>query len=124
MTMGNARIDGTCSAAVTTFSGFLSFQEHSKIGNEVLDLAAKNGISRMILDTTDLKVIMQETQKWIETDWFPRANSAGIKYIVFIIPADALGKMSTTKVNQKAGNVTIQYVDSMSKAKEWICTQK
>jgi len=118
--MENAKIDNTCKAAVTSFKGFLELEEHKNIGNEVLDLAIKNGFSKMIIDTTELKVIRQDTQKWIETDWFPRANKSGIKYMVFIVPTDVLGKMSTTKVNVKAGSIEIQHVNTLSKAKDWL----
>ncbi len=118
--MEKAKNDAASKASIASFKGFLEFEEHKALGNEVLSLAINNGYTKMIIDTSELKVIRQETQKWIETDWFPRANQSGIKYMAFIVPSDVLGKMSTTKVNEKAGNIEIQHVDTMEKAKNWI----
>jgi hypothetical protein len=121
--MESAKVDIACKATTASFKGFLEFEDHKKLGNAVLDLAIKNGYSKMIIDTSELKVIRQDTQKWIETDWFPRANSSGIKYMAFIVPTDVLGKMSTTRVNEKSGNIEIQHVDSMAKAKTWLISK-
>jgi len=120
--METAKIDSSCKAATASFVGFLELDEHKKLGDAVLDLAINNKYNKMIIDTSELKVIRQETQKWIETDWFPRANKSGIKYMAFIVSTDVLGKMSTTKVNEKAGNIEIQHIDSMDKAKAWLNT--
>lgn len=122
--MEKAKNEVACKAAMASFKGFLEFAEHKVLGNEVLDMAIKNGYCKMIIDTSELKVIRQETQKWIESDWFPRANQSGIRYMAFVIPSDALGKMSTTKVNEKSGNIEIQHVDSIEKAKKWIIDKK
>ena len=121
--MEKATTDTALKAAMASFKGFLEFEEHKALGNEVLSLAINNGYSKLIIDTSELKVIRQETQKWIETDWFPRANQSGIKFMAFVIPTDVLGKMSTTRVNEKAGNIEIQHVDSIDKAKQWIKTK-
>jgi hypothetical protein len=122
--MENVRNDHVNKAAVASFKGFLEFNEHRKLGEEVLNLAIKNGYSKMVIDTTELKVIRQETQKWIEAEWFPKANSSGIKYMAFVIPSDVLGQMSTKRVNEKAGNIEIQHVDSITKAMDWINSKK
>jgi hypothetical protein len=119
-TMENVRIDHVNKAALASFKGFLEFEEHRKLGEQVLNLAINNGYSKLVIDTTELKVIRQETQKWIETEWFPKASRNGIKYMAFVISSDTLGKMSTKKVNEKAGNIEIQHVDSLTKAVDWI----
>jgi len=118
--MENVILDPKTKSAIATFEGFLQLSAHQQIGNAVLDMAIKNSLTKMIIDTSNLQVIRQETQKWIQEVWFPRANNSGVKYMAFVIPKDVLGKMSTTKVNEKAGNIEIQHVDSIEKAKAWI----
>ncbi len=118
--MSNVQLDQTSKSVLGIFEGFLQLEEHQAIGNEILDVAKKNSISKLVIDTSNLKVIKQETQQWIETDWFPRAAKQGIKFMAFIIPQDVLGKMSTQRVNQKSGGIEIQHISSRSEAGKWI----
>jgi len=118
--MSNVVFDPTNKAVIGTFKGFLEMAQHQAIGNEVLTVAGKNFCPRLIIDTSELSVIRKETQKWIEEDWFPRAIKLNIRFMAFIVSKDALGKMSTQSVNQKAGPIEIQYVDSLASAKSWI----
>lgn len=121
--MENVLFDPTNKTVMGTFKGFLETTEHKAIGNEVLNVALKNRTTKLIIDTSKLQVIRKETQQWIEKDWFPRASGTGIRYMAFIIPSDALGKMSTQSVNQKAGSIEIQYTDSIESAKKWISSK-
>jgi hypothetical protein len=116
--------DPTNKAVVGTFKGFLEMSQHQGIGNEILEVAQKNFSQKLIIDTSELSVIRKETQKWIEEDWFPRAVKLNIRFMAFVISKDALGKMSTQSVNQKAGPIEIQYFDSLSSANTWIAAKK
>lgn len=118
--MGNVAFDHTSKAVAGTFNGFLEMEQHQAIGNEMLKEAENKKSSKLIVDTSELSVIRKETQQWIEEDWFPRAIKIGIKYMAFVVSKNALGKMSTKTVNQKAGPIEIQYVDSMISAKNWL----
>jgi hypothetical protein len=121
--MGNVVYDPTSKAVTGTFKGFLEMAQHQAIGNEMLKEAGDKKSSKLIVDTSELSVIRKDTQQWIEEDWFPRAVKIGIKYMAFVVSKDALGKMSTKTVNQKAGPIEIQYVDSIISAKSWISSK-
>ena len=121
--MENVNLDVSCQSIIGTFKGFLEVKEHQDIGNRILDEAVQNGVSKLIADTSELKVIRQETQKWIENEWFPKAAQVGMKFIAFIISSDALGKMSTKSVNRKSGGVEIQYFDNMNAARSWVISK-
>ena len=121
--MSNVQLDRSSQSIVGVFEGFLQTTEHQAIGNRVLDLARQSGTTKLVIDTTKLKVIKQETQQWIENDWFPRAMQQGIRFMAFVVPEDVLGKMSTQRVNQKSGGIEIQYVSSLMQAKSWITTK-
>jgi hypothetical protein len=121
--MERAKIDLSLKASIAAFKGFLEVGEHQRLGNELLDMAVKNGYSKMIIDTSEMKVIPQESQQWIQTNWFPRANKAGIRYIAFLVPSDLFGKSSTKSVNERAGNIEIQYFESMTKARTWLASK-
>ena len=118
--MDNVKVDQSIKAVIGIFHGFLEMETHKSIGNEILKLASEKSISKLVIDTSNLNVIRQETQKWIEADWFPRAAEQGVKFMAFVIPQDILGKMSTQRVNQRSGGIEIQHVSSMEEAKSWI----
>jgi hypothetical protein len=121
--MENVVFDSKIQAVTGIFKGFLEIKEHQDIGNEILNSATANRAGKLIIDTSELKVIRQETQKWIEENWFPRAVKAGIKKMAFVIPKDALGKMSTQNVNQKSGPIEIKYFDNTVIAKAWLSSK-
>lgn len=121
--MNSVVFDSASKTVTGTFKGFLETSQHQEIGNSILKEASDHASSKLIIDTSEIGVIRKETQKWIEEDWFPRAIKMGIKYMAFLVSKDALGKMSTQSVNQKAGPIEIQYVDSMLAAKKWIASK-
>ena len=120
--MENLSFDAVTNSIISEFKGFMSFEQHKTLGINILQMASQKGVKKVIVDTSELQVIPQETQNWISTTWFPEANKTGLKAMAFLVPKSVFGKMSTESVNQKAGNITIQYFENMSLAKDWIKT--
>jgi hypothetical protein len=118
--MENVYVDAASGAVFAKFSGVLTFAEHKALGEAVLAYAKSHGLRKALIDTSEIKVIRQETQKWIAEEWFPNANMVGLTHMAFLVPSDVFGKMSTKSVNQKAGNIDIQNFDDLTKARVWI----
>ncbi len=118
--MVHVSVDPSIRTVVAILEGFIPFPEHKKSGETILELSERNNLSKIIIDTSAMNVMQQETQKWIEEVWFPRANRSGIRFMAFITPQNLFGKSSTTKVNQRSGNIEIAYFESMTKARAWI----
>lgn len=121
--MTNVYFDQLSNSIVGKFVGFLSFEEHQKLGDKILKQALHEGCFKLIIDTSDIRIIKKETQEWIMSDWFPRAIEQGIKYMAFITPRDVIAQMSTIKVNGKPGRINIKYFKKTSDALTWIISK-
>jgi len=121
--MKNVYLDSKSGSIIGIFEGFLEIEEHQSIGLKILDLAKMNSSKKLVIDTTKLKVMKQETQKWIEEVWFPKAKGLGVSHMAFAVPQDIFGKISTTSVNQKSNNIMVHHAQSLDNAIDWISKQ-
>jgi hypothetical protein len=73
-------------------------------------------------DTTNLGVIGDADQDWINKDWFPRFLSTGGKYMAVVVPKSILSKMAVEAIMQKVEgmNLTMKYFDSLTDAQKWM----
>mgnify|MGYP005638242625 CR=1 FL=1 len=81
--------------------------------------------AQWIGDTTDIGVIGDEEQQWIDTNWFPRFLATGVKYMAVVQPRSALAKMSVRAVVSKipGGQLTIFNCATLEEAREWMQQQ-
>ena len=118
-----AYFDKESNAAIGEFVGFLKPDEFKSIANKLIQMLEEKDLKRQINDVKLMKVLSQDTQNWLNTDWFPRAKEAGLKFFAFVVPEDIFGKMSMKGANRKAENmlgIEIQYFSDMELAKDWV----
>ncbi|MFB9863377.1 STAS/SEC14 domain-containing protein [Rufibacter immobilis] len=117
------QLDTSFQAVLTTFSGFLKHKEFKAIALESLSLAQQSGFTKILVDTSQTRVIQQQSQKWIDGEWFPKALETGVRHMAFLIPEDIFGKMSveaTNKQIRQSGQIEIQYFGSLEEARNWL----
>lgn len=118
-----AYYDNEIKAAIGIFSGFLTSDRFKEIANELHDIRKKNFSSKQLNNISDMKVLTQDVQKWLNDVWFPKAKVTGLKHFAFVIPKDVFGKMSMESANadtKTTAGIEIQYFDDDNKAKEWL----
>jgi hypothetical protein len=115
--------DPGLSSVVTIYSGFLKHDAFKEICLGALETAQTHQLSKILVDTSHLKVMLKESQQWIEDVWFPRAKQIGIKHMAFLVPEDIFGRMSmeaTNKKEEQEGDIDIRYFDNAAEAKLWL----
>lgn len=123
MSVSKAYFDAATGAAIGEFYGFLKPDEFKDIANQLIKLLTDNRLKKQINNIKEMKVLPQETQNWLNTNWFPRAQTAGLKYFAFVVPDDVFGKMSMDGANREAEErfaMEIKYFKDMPSAKAWI----
>ncbi|MFC6996148.1 STAS/SEC14 domain-containing protein [Rufibacter roseus] len=121
--MLTTRLDQDLQAVISTYKGFLKHQEFMEISLATLDLAKEHGLSKIFVDTVHLKVMLQESQQWINQVWFGKAKQVGIRHMAFLIPEDIFGRMSMEATNKQAlqeGAIEIKYFDKVEEARQWL----
>lgn len=73
-------------------------------------------------DTTNLGVIGEDNQNWINTDWFPRFLATGVKYMAVVVPSSVISKIAVKNIVQKIPGtaLTSKYFDNQADALKWI----
>lgn len=82
--------------------------------------------AQWIADTTDIGVIGDEEQNWIDANWYPRFLGTGVEYMAVVQPRSALAKMSVKSIVSKipGGQLTIFNCATLEEAREWMQQQK
>ncbi|RNI23354.1 STAS/SEC14 domain-containing protein [Rufibacter latericius] len=121
--MRTNQVDIVTKVVLATFEGFLKYHEFKKIAEDSLALVLETGYSKILVDTSKIKVIQKESQDWINNEWFPKAINAGVTHMAFLIPQDFFGKMSVESTNKhmaQRGDIEIQYFTDAKSARRWL----
>jgi hypothetical protein len=120
------RWDEELESVFMEWTGFVQGEVFKQAVNQGLELLIAQKGCKWLADLSQMAVIAQEDQRWLDEEWFPRAAQAGVKYIAMIRPAKVLSQMSVRRVTGKTGDLEMEtaYFDSLEKAKEWIKSKK
>lgn len=116
------RWDEELESVFMEWTGFVQGEAFKQTVNQGLELLMAQKGCKWLADLSQMGVIAQEDQRWLDEEWFPRAAQAGVKYIAMIQPAKVLSQMSVRRVTAKTGGLEIEtaYFDSPETAKEWL----
>ncbi|WP_207436280.1 STAS/SEC14 domain-containing protein [Sabulibacter ruber] len=124
--MSANQVDTGLKAVVATYDGFLKHPEFREIAETSLALIQQSGYSKILVDTRQTRVIQQESQQWINQEWFPKAIKAGVTHMAFLTPEDFFGKVSVESTNKSAvqsGDIVINYFTNLDSARQWLQAQ-
>ncbi|GEO05095.1 hypothetical protein AAE02nite_27590 [Adhaeribacter aerolatus] len=116
-------VDRQLGALVAIFDDFMKPEEFKRRCNKTLELVKETGITKALIDTRDLKVMVQENQRWIDDVWYPEAKRVGLRHMAFIIPEDFFGKLSVETANRRVvreGVIQVHYFDEEEAARNWL----
>ena len=82
--------------------------------------------AQWIGDTTDIGVIGQEEQDWIDKVWFPAFLSTGVRHMVVVQPQSAVAKLSVKGIMSKVPGtkLTVYTCSTLEDGRAWIKQQK
>jgi len=121
-----ALYDIKTNAAIGTFIGFLSPDEFKTIAIQLLNIIDAKKLKKQLNDVKRMKVLKPEVQEWLNTIWFPKAKSIGLRYFAFVVPDDIFGKLSMEGANKNATDafgIEVQYFNSLDNAKNWLISK-
>jgi hypothetical protein len=95
------------------------------IATRLLELSTQHKSRKLLVDTTIISVVVDETfQKWYTETWMPAASSNGLKEVAFIVPKAFLTRFKFYTANLKQPLETkelhIQYFDTKVDAETWL----
>jgi hypothetical protein len=103
-------------------------------GTETIKLALEKGLelikekraTRWIADTREMPVMPPDAQQWCTEDWWPRALSAGFRWLAILLPGSILAKLAIDEAIQASmehAESETRYFGTVEGAKEWLCSK-
>jgi len=123
---GGSRVywDAKTKCVVLESSPRVSGQELRNTLEKTLQLVAEKKSLKILAILVTLEKLEPEDLLWTETDWFPRAMKAGVKYISLAMPKSLTAHMSMDKLAEtldpKQKGYERRFFDSEEAAREWL----
>jgi hypothetical protein len=78
--------------------------------------------SRWLADCRDMKTIQQSDQEWLDTSWFPRVITAGLRRMAVVIPKSGLAMTNLEDIMRKvpADKIDVEFFATVAEAEKWI----
>lgn len=107
-------------AVIMNWIGFCNTEE-LKAGMEVgLELLQEKNTHRWIADASQMEGGFDEANDWLEKDWTPRAQAAGLAAVAFVLSPDAFNEFSTNEYAERNTDLENPHFKTQEEAKEWI----
>src|SRR5580765_7502459 len=121
-TVYNIYYDELLKCVVMQWQGYATSNEFREGTELMLNTLISNKCSRVLADISKMVIISQEDQRWLETNFLPRAVRFGFKKIALIKPASYFNKVAIETINSKINKdqLTLEIFDNVDDAKSWL----
>lgn len=114
--------DDSCAAVRMEWKSYVE-GEPARQGLDIgLDLLQEKRTSRWLADVRLLGPVRQIDQDWVNHDWFPRAITAGLRFMATVSPKSAIARMSVKRMMNKVNEVDVlhSFFDDLEQARQWL----
>jgi hypothetical protein len=118
--------DEAANCVVMEWKSFATSDEFRKGLNEGLKLIEQMDATNWLADLREMGAIDPDDEEWSNTDWFPRALSAGINRMAIVPSSDIFNSLSVENImNAVEGtNLITHYFKEVQPAREWLRQQQ
>jgi len=110
-------------SVVMHWIGFVDTNELMQGMETGLELLSKEKLNRWIADASKMEGGFTEANDWLETNWTPRAQKAGLKTVAFVASSDVFNEFSTKEYAERNQDLDSPHFASVQDAKDWIATK-
>lgn len=120
----NIYFDRAINAVVMEWDGYATSKQFKEGTELMLYTLIKNDTSKVLADIKDMVLIGMEDQKWLDTEFLPRAIKFGFKTIAIIKPDSYFNKVAVESISYKVDKdkLTINFFNNIEEAKAWLNT--
>jgi hypothetical protein len=114
--------DEELECAYIRWEGFSFGEDMRAQMDKILVILKEKKGNKELVNLQKQRIISHEDREWISKNWLPRAWSAGLKYIAFVIPQSDLSKISFDKLMNESDKTRTQeaYFDNEEAARKWL----
>jgi hypothetical protein len=107
---------------VMNWKGYATSEQFRHGTQIMLDLLMENQAHKVLADIKDMLIIGQDDQKWLETQFLPKAIKLGFKAIAMVKPNSYFNKVAVETISYKVDKekLAIVFFDTTDEARQWI----
>jgi len=112
--------DAEVPCVIMTWKGYATSREFREANERILGVLSERHATKLLGDIKEFVLIGAEDQRWLSTDWIPRAVEAGLRTVAMITPVFYFNRVAVESVGQKLDPVILQYFDTREAARDWL----
>ena len=118
----NIYFDKDLDTVIMEWSGYATSTQFREGTELMLNTLIQNNASKVLGDIREMVMIGMDDQKWLETNFLPRAIKFGFKEIAIIKPKFYFNKVAVESVSYKVDKekLVINFFDSLEDGKKWL----
>jgi hypothetical protein len=114
--------DESISSVVMKWKGYSTSSQFRKGTELMLETLTKSKSCKVLADIKEMVIIGLEDQKWLETDFLPRAIANGFKAIALVRPSNYFNAVALESMLRQPvlSLLQIRVFNSYEEASEWL----
>ena len=116
--------DVTSGSIIMDWEGYATSQQFHEGTETMLNLLIEQRMHKVLANARDMVMISAEDQKWMETNFLPRAIRFGFKACAIVKPTNYFNKIAVEAISFKVDKEKLQinFFETNEEAKEWLAS--
>ena|SRR6476620_8295999 len=116
--------DASIGTVVMIWKGYATSDEFREGTEYMLQVLLENKAHKVLADIKEMTLIGMEDQRWLDTNFLPRAIQAGFKAIAIVEPVAYFNKVAVESISYKISKdkLDIRFFENAEAAKSWLST--
>lgn len=110
------------SAVVMVWRGYHTSAAFRALNEQVLAALGEHKASRILCDIRHFLLIGAEDQRWLNSDWLPRAIAAGLRHCAIVTPLYFFNRVAVGAVVEQLDTtqLRVEYFEDAEPAQAWL----
>jgi len=109
-------------SVIMEWKGYATSRQFRDGTELMLEILVQNKTFKVLADIKDMAIIGQEDQKWLDTDFLPRATNQGFRVLAVVRPESYFNKVAIESISYRVdkNKLAINFFDDTMDAREWL----
>ena len=109
-------------SVIMEWKGYATSRQFRDGTELMLEILVQNQTFKVLADIKDMVIIGQEDQKWLDTDFLPRATNQGFRVLAVVRPESYFNKVAIESISYRVdkNKLAINFFDDTMDAREWL----
>ncbi|MBC7850033.1 MAG: STAS/SEC14 domain-containing protein [Chitinophagaceae bacterium] len=114
--------DEQLGAVVMDWDGYATSTAFRQGTELMLNTLIKHQTSKVLADIREMVLIGLEDQRWLETEFLPRALNFGFRMLAIVNPTAYFNKVAVETISEKVDKdrLSIRFFEDLQTAKAWL----